>query len=178
MCNYRFMPEIVDRPVAVRAAAFIRPSSWLHHPMRVLRYDAYWADGRVDFDVSLPKMMYQGSPADFADIEENVHANCPEVGAGQWVGERGGVVEGPALPEPNPPDNVRGTPSKFGVSGYESYKKRSRTWRLGFGIVSLSLGIYLVAGPLKDGLGLLGVICVFSGLSALSGLVFKRNRLW
>lgn len=169
----------MDQPIAVRAAAFIRPSRWLHRPIRVVRYDAYWADGRVDFDVSLSEMMYQGSPADFADIKENVHANCPEVGVGQWVGERGRVVERPTLPELNPPSNVRGTPSKYGISGYESYKKTSRTWRLGFGIASLVLGLYLLTGSLREGLtGLVGVLCVFVGLSALSGLVFKRNRPW
>lgn len=68
--------------------------------MRVVRYDTYWSDGRVDFDVSLSKVMYRRYPADFADIEENVHEHCPEVGVGQRVGERGGVVEGPSLNRP------------------------------------------------------------------------------
>jgi hypothetical protein len=99
------MPETVDQPVAVRATAFIRPSRWLHRPVRLVRYDAYWGDGRVDFDVSLSKMMYRGYPADFAAIDESVHANCPEVGTGRWVNEFGGVVEGPTQPDPNPPGN-------------------------------------------------------------------------
>lgn len=101
VCNYRAMPETVEQPFAVRATAFIRPSRWLHHPVRLVRYDAYWSDGRVDFDVSLTKMMYRGYPPDFAPIDESVHAHCPEVGTGRWVGQHGGVVEGPTQPEPN-----------------------------------------------------------------------------
>ncbi len=120
--------------------------------MHLLRYDAYWADGRVDFDVSLSKMMYRGSPADFAAIEESVHDCCPEVGRGQWVGEFGGVVAGPIQPEPNPPGNVRGTPWEYGVSSYESYKKANRKWCVGFGLAGLCLGLYLLARPLGDGL--------------------------
>jgi hypothetical protein len=89
------MPETADQPVAVRATAFIRPSRWLHRPVRLVTYDAYWSDGRVVFDVSLIKMMYRGFPADFAPIDESVHAHCPEVGTGQWVDGYGRVVEGP-----------------------------------------------------------------------------------
>lgn len=148
--------------------------------MRVIRYDAYWADGHVDFDVSLSKMMYRGSPADFEGIEGKVHDHCPEVGTGQWVGERGGVVEGPAKPEPNPPLNVRGTPWKYGVPRYKPNTKTYRNWRIGFGVVSLSLGLYILfPEPISDGFaGFVGVLCFIFGLSALSGLVPKKYRWW
>lgn len=143
--------------------------------MRLIRYDAYWAGGYVDFDVSLTKMMYRGSPADFAAIKESVHDHCPEVGTGQWVGEFGAVVPGPTQPEPDQTGNVRGTPSKYGVSHDESYKKSGRRWGVGFGATSLSLGLYLVIGPLSDGFtGFVGVLCVIFGVSALAGLLPKK----
>ena len=173
------MPETVEHPVAVRAMAFTRPSRWRHRPVRLVRYDAYWAGGRVDFDVNLSKLMYRGSPADFAAIEESVHDHCPEAGTGHWVGESGAVVAGPTQTEPNPTGNVRGTPSKYGVSHYESYKKSGSRWRVGFGATSLSLGLYLVIGPLSDGFaGFVGALCVIFGLSALAGLLPKKYQWW
>lgn len=179
MCNYRSMPETAEKPFAVRATAFIRPSTWLQRPVRLVRYDAYWADGRVDFDVSLSRMMYRGHPADFAAIDESVHAHCPEVGTGRWVGEFGGVVEGPTETGPNPPANVRGTPRKFGVPRYQLNTKVNRAWRLGGGVALLSLGMFLTTGPLSDGIaGFVGVLCCASGMASLAGLIPSRNRPW
>ncbi len=182
MCDYQSMPSTVDHPVAIRATAFIRSSRWLHRPVHLLRYDAYWADGRVDFDVSLSKTMYRGSPADFDVLEESVHDHCPEVGTGEWVGECGDVVAGPTQPEPNPPGNVRGTRWEYGVSNYDSYKKAHRKLRVGFvgfGVASLILGLYLLTGPSSDGFaGPVGVLCFIFGLSALSGFIPKKSRWW
>jgi hypothetical protein len=116
MCNYRFMPETADHPVAVRTTAYIGPSRWLHRPVRLVRYDAQWADGRLDFGVDLAQMMHRGLPADFAVIDERVHSHCPEVTTGQWVDEAGRIVEGPTETNENPSGNHAGTPRKYGVS--------------------------------------------------------------
>ena len=179
MCNYRSMPETTDQPVAVRATAFIRASRWLHHPVRLGRYDAYWADGRVEFDVSLSKMMYRGHPADFAPIDESVHAHCPEVGTGRWVDEFGRVVEGPAQSDPNPPENGAGVRRKYGISRYETNPKAKRAWRLGGGAAGLGLGVLLITGPVSDGIaGFVGVIFCVGGLSSLAGLIPRKFRPW
>jgi hypothetical protein len=173
------MPETVDQPVAVRATAFIRPSRWLHRPVRLVRYDAYWGDGRVDFDVSLTMMMYRGYPADFAPIDESVHAHCPEVGTGRWVNEFGGVVEGPTQPEPNPPGNYGGRPRKYGTSRYEPNAKANYAWRLGGAAASLGLGVLLTTGPISDGTaGPVGVVCCAIGLALLAGLIPRKYRWW
>ena len=172
------MPESADRPVAVRATAFIGPSRWLHRPVRLVRYDAYWVDGRVDFDVSLSKMMYRGSPADFAAIDESVHAQCPEVGTGRWVDEFGRVVEGPSQPDPNPPGSG-GVRRKYGVARYESNAKANPAWRLGGGIASLGVGVLLTTGPISDGIaGPVGVVCCAIGLASLAGLIPSKHRPW
>lgn len=147
--------------------------------MRLVRYDACWADGRVDFGVSLSKMMYRGFPADFAAIDESVHANCPETGTGQWVDELGRVVEGPTETDPNPSANVRGTPRKYGVSRYQPNPRANRMWRLGRGVISLSLGVFLTTGPISDGAaGFVGVLCCAFGLASLAGLIPGKHRPW
>jgi hypothetical protein len=173
------MPETVDQPLAVRATAFIGPSRWLHRPVRLVRYDAYWADGRVDFDVSLTKMMYRGYPADFAPIDESVHAHCPEVGTGRWVGQHGGVVEGPTRPEPNPPETYGGRPRKYRPAKRRPNPKVNRAWRLGRGVAGLGLGVFLTTGPISDGIaGVVGVIFCAGGLASLAGLIPGKNRPW
>lgn len=173
------MPETADQPVAVRATAFIRPSRWLHRPVRLVRHDAYWADGRVDFGVSLSKMMYRGFPADFAAIDESVHAHCPEVGTGQWVDDFGRVVEGPTEINRNPPGNFGGERRKYGVSRYESNRKANRAWRLGRGVAGLGLGVFLTTGPISDGIaGFVGVIFCAGGLASLAGLIPRKHRWW
>ncbi|WP_307025386.1 hypothetical protein [Arthrobacter globiformis] len=173
------MPETADHPVAVRATAFIRLSGWLHRPVRLVRYDAYWADGRVDFGVDLRQMMYRGYPADFAAIDDSVHAHCPEVGTGRWVDDFGRVVEGPTRIDPNPPGNGGGEPREYGVSRHESDTKANRKWRVGFGVASLGLGLYLVTGPISDGFaGFVGMLCSIFGLSSLAGLLPRKYRWW
>jgi hypothetical protein len=172
------MPETADQPGAVRAMAFIRPSRWLHRPVRLVRYDAYWADGRVDFGVNLRQMMHRVHTTDFAAIDENVHANCPEVGTGHWVDESGSVVEGPTVTE-LPSANSRGVPRKYGVSRYQPNRKANRAWRLGRGVVSLGLGVFLTTGPISDGIaGFVGVLCCAFGLASLAGLIPRKHRWW
>ncbi|MDQ0661590.1 hypothetical protein QFZ35_000088 [Arthrobacter ulcerisalmonis] len=173
------MPETADHPVAVRATAFIRPSRWLHRPVRLVRYDAYWADGRVDFGVDLSKMMYRGYPADFATVDESVHAQCPETGTGRWVDEAGRVVEGPTRTAPIPPGNGGGERRKYGVPRYQVNTKANRAWRLGCGVVGLSVGTFLIAGPMKEGIaGFLGLLCFIFGLALLAGLIPGSFRWW
>ncbi len=173
------MPQTADKPFAVRATAFTRPSRWLHRPVCLVRYDAYWADGRVDFDVSLSQMMYRGYPADFAAIDESVHAHCPGVGTGRWVDEFGGVVEGTTQIDPNPQESGGGRRRKYGVSRYESNPKAARAWRLGRGVAGLGLGIFLATGPISDGIaGFVGVIFCAGGLVSLAGLIPGKRRPW
>lgn len=171
------MPQPTEHPVAVRATAFLRPSRWLHHPRRLVRYDAFWADGHVDFGVDLSTMMYRGHPADFATVDESVHAHCPEIGTGQWVDEAGRVVEGPATTNPDPQANLRGTPRKYGVSRYEPNVKARRAWRLGGGAAGLTLGVLLLTGSAGDGFaGFTGMLCSILGLSSLAGLIPGKRR--
>ncbi|XAS64531.1 DUF5336 domain-containing protein [Micrococcaceae bacterium Sec5.8] len=173
------MPETADQPVAVRATAFVRPSRWLHRPVRLVRYDAHWSDSRVDFDVSLSKMMYRGFPADFAAIDESVNAHCPEVGTGQWVDDFGRVVEGPTEINPNPPGNRGGERRKYGVSRYESNPKVKRVWRLGRGVAGLGIGVFLLTGPASHGIGgFVGLLFVIGGLASLAGLIPGKHRPW
>lgn len=173
------MSQTADQPVAVRATAFIRPSRWLHRPVRLVRYDAFWADGRLDFDVSLLKMMYRGFPADYAPIDESVHAHCPEVGTGQWVDDYGRVVEGPTEINPNPPGDRGGVRRKHGVSRHDSNPKLKRAWRLGRGVAGLGIGVFLTTGPVSDGIGgFVGVMFCIGGLASLAGLIPGKNRWW
>lgn len=58
------------RWAGVRVAAFIRLQRWRHRPVRLVTYDAYWAEGHVHFDVNLGKLMYQGSPADYFALKQ------------------------------------------------------------------------------------------------------------
>lgn len=172
------MPETGERPVAVRATAFNKPSRWLRRPTRFVRYDACWADGRVDFDVSLAQVMYSGHPADFAAVEQSVNAQCPEVGSGEWVDEFGRVVEGPDQPGPRPLGPRRrpgagGQRRKYGVSGDESYAK----WRFGGGVLGVGVGAVLIIGPINAWwAGPVGVVCFVCGLAGLTSLVMGKNR--
>jgi hypothetical protein len=173
------MPERKDWPVAVRATAFIRPSRWLHRPLRLVRYDAYWANGRVDFNVRLSQVMYRGHPADFAAIDESVHTHCPEVGTGQWVDQFGRAVEGPAEPDPKSAAGAGGVRRKYGVSRYQTNKKLDAAWRLGGGGAGTGLGTLLLTGPMSDGpVGFVGVLCLLGGLSALAGFIPKKYQPW
>lgn len=167
-----------NQPVAVRATAFIKPSRWLHRPVRLVRYDAYWADGRVDFGVNLRRMMHAVHTTDFAAIDANVHANCPETGTGQWVNEYGSVVEGPTATEV-PSANSQGVRRKYGVSRYQPNTKANRMWLLGGGTAALGLGAFLTTGPISDGVaGFVGVLFCIFGLASLAGLIPKTYRPW
>jgi hypothetical protein len=165
-----------DQPIAVRATAFIKPSRWLHRPVRLVRYDAYWADGRVDFGVNLRRMMHAVHTTDFAAIDASVHANCPETGTGQWVDESGSVVEGPAATEV-PSANSQGARRKYGVSRYQPNTKANRMWRLGGGAAALGLGAFLTTGPISDGImSFMGVLFCIFGLASLAGLIPRKRR--
>lgn len=170
------MPETADHPVAVRATAFIKSSKWLHRPVRLVRYDAYWAGGRVDFGVDLRQVMHRVHTTDFAAIDEAVHANCPETGTGQWVDEFGRVVEGPAATV-LPSGNTGGVRRKYGVSRHQPNTKATRRWRLGGGAATLGLGAFLATGPISDGpVGFVGVLFCIAGLASLAGLVPGKHR--
>ncbi|MHA7303783.1 hypothetical protein ACX80E_00810 [Arthrobacter sp. TMN-49] len=173
------MFETVDQAAAVRATAFIRLSRWRHRPERLVRYDAYWANGRVEFDVSLSKMLFRGSPADFDPVAKSVHAHCPEAGTGRWVNEFGCVVEGPTQTDPNPPGKGRSKWHRYGVSRYESIMRATYAWRLGGGIASLGLGILLLNAPISDGpAGLVGAVFSLTGVASLACLIPGKNRPW
>lgn len=93
-------PDDDQVPLAVRATAFAQPSRVLRRPVRMVRYDALWPGGRVEFGVSLVGLMYRRMPADFEPVDRAVHATCPEVGTGRWIDRWGGIVDGPAAPAP------------------------------------------------------------------------------
>ena len=79
--------EVADGalPVAVRATARVE-MSLLRRRRRVVRYDARFADGRVERDVNLDSVL-QGRrlPADAWATRDAAEAACPEVGTGTWV---------------------------------------------------------------------------------------------
>ncbi|MCC9178687.1 hypothetical protein [Arthrobacter sp. zg-Y750] len=90
------MTPAADVPLALRATAFIAPSRWLHRPRRRLRYDAWWGDGRVEFDVDLFALLRGRHTTDAGTIRENLHRHCPRAGTGPWINEAGSVIDGPA----------------------------------------------------------------------------------
>jgi hypothetical protein len=166
-----------DHAVAVRATAFIGRSKWLRRPVRRVRYDAYWADGRVGFNVSLIGAMYRGSPADFAPVRDAVHAHCPEVGTGSWVDERGGVIDGPSEVDRNPPGAESGRRQEFGATRRDLSQTERAGLRLGIGAVLVGVGIALVVGPLGEGIaGAVGAVLCLVGLATLAGLVPVKRR--
>jgi hypothetical protein len=171
----------LEVPLAVRAAAFVRPSRVLRRPVRMVRYDALWPGERVEFGVSLSGLMYRRAPADFAPIARAVHATCPEVGTGRWVDRWGGVVDGPAgLPPAE--SATRGARRRRhrapgSTPGPERTRTRGRALRLACGVGGLGLGIPLVLGALGDGVaGPVGAVACLIGVSALAGLVPARRR--
>ncbi len=84
-------------PRAFRATAYYRTSRWLGRQERAFRYDVLWADGTVDHDIDLVKVMYQRAPADFAVTEAGMMKHTPDVGAGPWIAYAYGMpVDGPA----------------------------------------------------------------------------------
>jgi len=179
VCDHLSMPATTDHPVAVRATGFIGESRWRRRPASRVRYDALWADGRVEFDVSLTAAMYRGWPADFQPIEESVHANCPEVGTGRWVNGFAAVVDGPEVENPNPPGPRSGWPGPSRVARREPSPRARLAWRLSRGVVALGVGIPLVTGPAADGfLGFVGVIFALSGAATLAGAVPALRRWW
>ena len=172
------MPHPSHQPVAARAVAFIGPSRWLRRPVRMLRYDTRWPDGRVEYDVSLVKTMYRGWPADFAPIDERVHAHCPEIGTGPLVTEAGWVVEGPENRDANAPRDVRGRPAKYRAVKREPNPRAQLAWRLAAGLAALGVGVWLITTAGDGVLGWVGVLCGLGGLAGLANLVPRRRRWW
>jgi hypothetical protein len=72
-------------PEVFRATASIEPSGWLRRPRRRVRFDAKWADGRIEHDVDLTSLMYRRAPADYEVTRRAMLENCPEVGTGRWI---------------------------------------------------------------------------------------------
>ncbi|MDO9409414.1 hypothetical protein [Patulibacter sp.] len=159
-----------ESPSAVRAAASVRPSRWRRRPRRFVRYDALWADGRVELDVGLSDAMYRGHPADFEPVRRAVHAACPEVGTGRWVDDRGAVIDGPGAPASTAPGADGGRPRAYRPPQDRRWAS-PRTWRLAGGSAAVAVGVPLVTGVLGDGVaGPVGVVLCLSGVAALAGL--------
>ncbi|WP_157683827.1 hypothetical protein [Microlunatus soli] len=174
------MPSVDDeQPIAVRASSSYRESRWLHRRIRICRYDACWADGRVEFDVDLVGLMYRGQPADFDPIDRTVHLECPEDGVGPWVDRQGQITSGP---EPEIPSGLDGVGRRFPdrVKRYTpgtSPRPSTYAWRIGPGLVGLAIGVLLLTKASgASALGVLGVICVLIGLASLVSLVSGIRR--
>ena len=112
------MSETADQPVAVRARAHIGTSKWLRRPVRLVCYDARWANGRVEFDVNIYKVVLREMhTTDKEAIFQSMNATCPEAGIGQWVHVRFGVIDVYSGPEPTAPKNRGGRPVKYQPQG-------------------------------------------------------------
>jgi len=96
MCEHGLVPADACIPIAFRATARPGTSRWLRRRVRTFRYDALWADGRVDRDVDLVKLMYRRAPADYDVTKRAMHAECPEEGTGPWIAYPYGTrIDGP-----------------------------------------------------------------------------------
>lgn len=74
-----------DHPLALRATASFK-KTLLGGRKRVFRYDACYADGRVDINVSADAVLDGRSlPADAWATRDAAEAACPETGTGPWV---------------------------------------------------------------------------------------------
>jgi hypothetical protein len=85
-----------ERPVAIRATATSKPTIFGRWK-RTFKYDAYFADGRVEQDVNVDEMLNcRGLPADAWATRDAANATCPELGQGKWVEyATGSVLDGP-----------------------------------------------------------------------------------
>ena len=73
------------RPTALRATASSR-TTLFGRRKRVMRYDARYADGRVEHNLNADEVLDgQHLPADAWATREAAEAACPEVGTGPWV---------------------------------------------------------------------------------------------
>jgi hypothetical protein len=149
-------------------------------PVRVCRYDAYWPDGHVDFDVNLVQVMYRGQPADFEPVRIAVHEECPEYGAGPWIDRTGQVVDGP---EPKDPDWLKpgvGRPIPYRRPGKSSgglQRTVTYAWRIGPGLIAFLIGILLLLrSPGASAVGLLGALCILLGAASIVSLITSLRR--
>lgn len=172
------MPQTPQQPVAARARAHIGPSRWLRRPVRLVQYDARWADGRVEFDVNPSELTRGQHTTDRSAIDDSIHADCPEAGIGPWVRISAGAME--EIPEPvlSPPEPSGGRPRKYKRT--QPSAKRIFARRLGWAAAGLGVGIALVSGPLGDGFGgMIGMLCCLFGIVLLAGLnPRRRQRPW
>ena len=181
------MSRETERPVAVRAVAFMARSWWGGRPHRRVSFDAWWPDGRLENGVSLASVLDLRHPADIHDAETAVHDRCPEIGPGAWCDRWGRVVDRPVdgstgVSSSRRVRRVRRLMSQrreFGVPRYDPTKKPGRTGRLVAGLVALVVGVVLLVATSGDGpLALVGVVSVFSSVGLLAGLVPRERRWW
>ena len=172
------MTESAEKPVAVRAVAFRGTSKRRRRPERRVRYDALWADGRVDFDVSLSEMMDGRDRADFTSVQDAVHEHCPELGAGQWVDDVARVVDGPQPPEPTPPAEGWGQPHRYRPATKAPSRQARIARRLGASVLGLLVGLFAVR--VSDAQGFFGIagasVMLLSLAPSLSLLLPARRR--
>lgn len=178
MCHDRNVHDASERPIAVRATAFLADPRWRGRPERRVSFDALWPDGHVEVDVPLASTMQQ-HPADFSAFERQIHSTCPEVGTGPWIDELGRAVDGPDV-NTLPASTVRrGRPRVFDTPRSSPNANARRRWRIGFGVVSIGIGVVLVIGPLRDGpAGFIGVVGTLAGVAALASLIPRARRWW
>jgi hypothetical protein len=88
-----------ERPDVFRAVACMEPSRWwwITRPRRILHYDAFWDDGRIEYDVDLVEYMYRRAPADYSVVKKAIDDACPPEGTGAWVEYPYGNI----LPDPS-----------------------------------------------------------------------------
>lgn len=111
--------------------AFIRPSKWrIYRPLRLVCYDDYWGNGRVDFGVCLSKVMYGGYPADFAAVDESVHAQRrKQEQADGWTKSAPLWIDPPRLIRTRQ-ETLEGRRGSMGGSRYNPDTKANRACRL------------------------------------------------
>ncbi|MHA3947181.1 hypothetical protein [Cellulomonas bogoriensis] len=74
-----------ERPTALRATARIE-TTLFGRRKRVVRYDARYADGRIEHDVHVDEVLEgRRLPADAWTARHASDAACPELGTGSWV---------------------------------------------------------------------------------------------
>ena len=167
--------------MAVRAVAFVGRSRWGGRPHRRVSYDAWWADGRVDTDVSLSSVMPKRLPADAADFEAVVNGLCPEVGPGRWCDEHHRVVDGPAAgpSDLDPTLRPRGRRRDVDVPRRDPTTRPTRVARLVTGLVALILGVVLLVATSGAGtVAFVGAVCLCLAVGLLADFVPRTGRWW
>jgi len=167
---------MTSRPVAVRAAAFTAPSRWSKRPMRSVRYDALWPNGRIDFDISLVDTMYRGAPADYSPVAQAVNDRCPEVGAGPWIDELGFEVEGPSLPAGRAGGGTEGSRQRFRPVKGRPQRPHRAVWQVIARFALLSAGTAGLTATGNEGpVAFVWFLPTISGLALLGSRIGRRK---